>query len=176
MAYSSPATVVTATTITSTWGNSVKAAADYLANPPQCRVYNNAAISIAVSGTAQILTFNSERYDTDTMHDTVTNNSRLTAKTAGVYSVSATAEFASNATGYRQMYFRVNGTNIIGYMSIPTGAGGGIGTGLALETKWKFAVNDYVEVLVAQLSGGALNVNSVASYTPEFGMSWIGLG
>src|SRR5262245_22049217 len=113
MGYTSPATVVTATTIsTSTFGNIVKGDLDFLANPPACRAYHNAAQALT-TGVEASLALNSERYDTDTMHDTVTNNSRLTIKTAGLYIITGHVEFANNATGYRLGGLRVNNTTTI---------------------------------------------------------------
>lgn len=143
-------------------------------NPPACRVYNNANISITTSGVAQALTFNSERYDTDSMHSTSADTGRITFNTAGLYHVFATIEFASNATGYRQAYLRVNGTTVIAASSCP--AATSLGTELMLSCVWKFAAADYVEVFVAQLSGGALNVAGASAFSPEFGATWVGVG
>lgn len=175
MPYTDPGAVTTGTTITSTWGNAVRTAEQFLANPPQCRVYNSAAISIAVSGTAQALTFNSERFDTDTMHDTVTNPGRITFKTAGAFHCWACVEFAANATGYRQIYFRKNGATIIAVQSMqapPATVGGAMN----LSVVYKFAVNDYIECFAAQSSGGALNVVANLEWSPEFGATYVGLG
>ena len=175
MAYTAPTTRSTGNLITAAnWNTDLVDNIAFLANPPSCRVYNSAAISITTSGTAQALTFNSERYDTDTMHDTATNTGRITIKTAGLYVVFALVEFASNATGYRQAYIRLNGTTVIAAQSGP--AATSLGTELNPTCIYKFAVNDYIEVLVAQLSGGALNVNAGGNFTPEFGATWCGLG
>ena len=48
------------------------------------RVYNDANISIP-DNTETAVTFNTEEWDTDTIHDPSTNPERLTAKTAGKY-------------------------------------------------------------------------------------------
>src|SRR6266576_1935140 len=61
---------------------------------PAVRVFHNAAQSLT-TGVATALAFNSERFDqagnvADTQHDTVTNNSRLTCRYAGVYLISGT--------------------------------------------------------------------------------------
>lgn len=175
MPYTSPATVVTGTTITSTWGNSVKTAADYLANPPACRVFHSTTQS-ATSAVALTLAFNSERYDTNTMHDTVTNNSRITMNTAGLYLVTAHVAFAANATGQRDLYIQLNATTYIAMATTPSiGAGGE--TFLSVATAYKFAAGDYVIARVFQNSGGALNVNgSSVAYGCEFSATWIGLG
>jgi hypothetical protein len=132
---------------------------------PACRVSHNVDQSIT-NNTATVLAFNLERYDTDTMHSTVTDNSRITINTAGVYVVTANILFEGNATGARHVELRLNGTTIIGYVvATPTGT---VGQRVEVTTQWKFAATDYVEVRVTQTSGGALNVQTAAEYSPEF--------
>lgn len=175
MAYSSPAAPVTGTTISkTTFGDVVKADLDFLANPPACRVYHNAAQSIPnVTGT--LLAFNSERYDTDTMHDTVTNNSRITIKTAGLYVVTLNFTWPTNGTGERRASIFLNGATQIAFSSTSP-AQITTDNGICLATIYKLAVNDYLTVQVYQSSGGALNVNSGSNYSPEFAATWVGLG
>lgn len=178
MPYVPPATVVTGTPIASTWGNAVKAATDYLANPPACRVYNNAAIPVT-SGAWNALTFNTERWDTDSMHSTVTNTGRITLNTAGLYIVTGHAEFAANATGVRGLQVLRNtdadGIAQIYYQAAPATTG----TAITVATVWKFAAGDYIQLRAFQNSGGALNINYGGAntfFTPEFSATWIGLG
>lgn len=173
MPYVSPATVVTGTAGASTWGNAVKAATDYLANPPACRVFHNAAQSTTTS-VGLALAFNSERFDTDTMHDNVTNNSRITIKTAGLYVVTAHIEFAANATGQRELWIQLNGATIIAVQRV--GAAAASTTILSVTTTYKCIVDDYLTAVAVQNSGGALNVTALGNYTPEFAATWIGLG
>jgi len=175
MPYTSPATVVTGTTIASTWGNSVKAATDYLANPPACRVYNSANISIAVSGTPQMLTYDSERYDTNSMHSTSSLTGRITFNTAGLYVVNSQVFFANNPTGERFVAIVLNGATVIVRNQFGANASGGPWRAQA-TTIYKFAVGDYVETQVYQTSGAALNVTASPNDSPEFMATWIGLG
>ena len=65
------------------------------------RVYNNADLTIPTASWTN-LTFNSEDFDTDTIHDTSTNTDRLICKTAGVYLAVFNARFDANAAGERQ--------------------------------------------------------------------------
>jgi len=178
MAYSSPATVVTATTITSTWGNSVKAATDYLANPPACRVYHNTTQSIN-DVTETTVAFNSERFDTDSMHNTVTNNSRITFNTAGLYEVRFQFQLTS-AADYVLIVgvIKANGAaSNIATEDFYVGAAGQSAR-FAVATTYKFAVADYVEARVYQdnTANVARNVLSNAAYSPEFSAVWMGLG
>lgn len=134
------------------------------------RVYNDANISIP-NATETTLTFNSQRYDTDTIHDLVTNPSRLTCKTAGKYFIAALTSFAANATGRRWLRLKLNGTTDIDYRNFDATAAGDAAIGAS--TFYNLAVDDYVEVVVYQNSGGALNVLSVAEVSPEFMMARI---
>src|SRR5262245_16079260 len=70
---------------------------------PAVRVTHNTTQS-TTSGVDLFLAFNTERFDqvagtSSTMHDTSTNNSRLTALYAGIYQITGQIEYASNATG-----------------------------------------------------------------------------
>ncbi len=88
---------------------SIKAYVDGVVSAISCRAYHNAGQSIPNS-VPTALSLNSERWDTDGIHDNVTNNSRLTCKTAGYYSIMAAVDFTSNNTGNRVLYIRLNGT------------------------------------------------------------------
>ena len=132
-----------------------------------CRVFHSADQSIANS-TVVYLAFDSERYDTDTMHDTAVNNSRITFTTAGKYHVFANIRFASNAVGRRQVLLELNRSGVYvaaEYLDASVNTITVIGVGGV----YNFAANDYIEVAVVQGSGGALNVDVGANYSPEFG-------
>lgn len=145
----------------------------FLANPPKCRVYNSAAISITTSGADQALTFNSERFDADTMHSTSVNTGRITFTTAGTYDVGCAVGFAGHATGRRTVRLRVNGTTVIAVDERPAVSSGiPDNTAIVLSTMYAFSAGDYVEVVVQQTSGGALNVFSASAYSPEFWAIW----
>lgn len=146
----------------------------FLANPPKCRVYNSAPISHVASGTVQAVTFDSERYDTDTMHSTSVNTSRITFTTAGTFAVFGNLAFAANATGFRAIELRLNGTTYIASIVIPA-VGGGIPTRLGVYTEYAFTAGQYVELIANQTSGGALNLEQSGNAYPEFGARWVSL-
>ena len=136
------------------------------------RVYDASNQAIDNDSTT-VVAFDSERYDTDTIHDTSTNNSMLTCKTAGVYSISGHIQFEANATGLRLVGILLDGATTIAYMGWSDVGASAIY--LPLETKYTLAVNQYVELVVYQNSGGALNiVKSGSNFTNEFMMSRIG--
>lgn len=137
---------------------------------PSARVYNDANISID-HNTLTALTFNTERYDTASFHSTSSNTSRLTAPTAGLYIIGGSAQFAVNATGRRRVSIRLNGTTEIAVQEPAVDADAAINWSAALSTSYELAASDYVELLVFQTSGGALNVAAQNNHSPEFWIS-----
>ena len=133
-----------------------------------CRVYNNANISIPNNPTTAqgTLTFDAERDDSTGMHSTSVNTSRITIAVAGAYDVGCCVRFASNATGYRQVFLFKNGTNVI--LQDTRNAVNGAVTIITIHTRYIFTAGDYIEAVVFQNSGGALNVDAAADYSPEF--------
>ncbi|GAI13046.1 unnamed protein product, partial [marine sediment metagenome] len=119
------------------------------------RVYHTIVQAIP-NETATTLAFNSEDWDTDAIHDNVTNNGRLTCKTAGVYLIIGTGVVETNFDGRRVIVFRLNDTSEILNVGFAQDAGGVaylIGTVL-----WNMAVNDFVEMQVWQNSGVELDI------------------
>lgn len=135
------------------------------------RVYNNASLVIP-NATFTPLTFNTERYDTDNIHSTASNTSRLTCKTAGKYLITGNAYFAINATGRRLYRLLLNGATPIAQVS--AGLNNANRIYLVATTIWDMSVNDYVEFLAWQNSGGNLNVIADSALSPEFSMQRIG--
>ena len=134
------------------------------------RVYNSANLSINNS-TTPALTFDSERYDTAGLHSTSVNTGRLTAPVAGVYLIAATIAFDNNVTGNRQVQFEVNGTTTIQVVNNDAETGFVF---VSIASLYRLAAGDYVQVRVNQTSGGALDVRTLANYSPEFMMHLLG--
>lgn len=138
---------------------------------PRARVYQNAHQSIA-NNTPTALTFNSEDYDTDTIHDTSTNPTRLTATTAGTYAIHGQVEFATNQTGIRGAYIEYNGASYLHIVRHDTS--GTDVTRIEIYTQYYLAATDYVELRAVQTSGGALDVRYTANWATYFMMCRIG--
>jgi hypothetical protein len=125
-----------------------------------CSVYKSANQSLT-NATLTAITFDSEYFDTDSMHSTVTNTSRITVATGqgGKYLLIGNLVYAANATGFRQFFIRVNGSNDWYSANNPAYAGNSsfpfyIGSQFVLT----LAAGDYVELFGMQNSGGALDV------------------
>jgi hypothetical protein len=173
MPYTTPSTISTgqmvpASLMNNEWANNIK----FLADPPACRAYHSTTQAIA-SGTKTGLVFDSERFDTDSMHSTTTNTGRITVNTAGLYLFSAHVGWAANVTGFRIVYLTLNAGSDIAIQSTQVRSDGFLDFSVA--TIWKCAVADFVTVSVYQNSGSTINVNNSNYFTTEFAASWIGL-
>lgn len=141
---------------------------------PAVRVYNSANISHATSGSWQALTFNSERYDNDSIHSTSSDTGKLVCRSPGVYAISGHVFFDSNATGVRGVEIRVGSTTIAQQLQTATSAS--FWPSFSIATQYKLAVDDYVELRAYQSSGNALNVLAYGNTSPEFAMTKISDG
>lgn len=138
---------------------------------PYARAYNSVTQAIP-GGTNTAIGFNSERADNDTMHDPTTNNTRMVARTAGVYAISAHIGLSAPLTTGRfaiwlRKTFASGGNSIMAIGNIPANAYEG-----SVATLDEMAVGDYYEVLV--FSAGAVTVDNGQSYNAEFAMVKVG--
>jgi hypothetical protein len=131
------------------------------------RAYNDGAQSIP-NNTSTAVTFNSNVFDTSSIHSTSSNTSRLTMPTAGYWQFSYKISFnSSNTTGSRIAFIRKNGSDVIGaaVFAIPSAT---VATSCVNTFMQNAAASDFFEVFVFQNSGGAVTVGiAVASDTGE---------
>ena len=135
------------------------------------RVYHNTHQAIP-NATYSELAFNSQRYDTDGIHDPVVNNSRLTCKTPGIYAITATLYFETNNVGFRHALIRHNITFDIAIEARPTTID--YLSGFTISSQLEMLLNEYVRLFVYQTSGAPLNVVAGPKSSPEFMMQRIG--
>lgn len=139
--------------------------------PPQAAAYNSANISI-VDDTNTIVTLDSEYYDTDTMHSTVTNTERLTIVTTGVYRFTFRCSWAGNVTGDRWAYIRRNGREIMGGSARKALNSASFELGQQVVIVEFFEAGEYVHAEVKQDSTAALNLLG-NRYSPILTAKWM---
>lgn len=137
------------------------------------RAYNSGNLTIATA-TATVLTLDSERWDTDTIHSTSSNTGRLTCNTAGYYAIWGSVYWAASATSYRQVNIQLNGTTNIVVVRDETNTISSDPMMQDISTVYQLSATDYVELVVRQETGGNLNITAAANYSPEFAMHRIG--
>lgn len=120
----------------------------------------NLCIAISTAGTpvptatATLMPLPAEEYDSGGMHDTATNNSRVTipAGGGGVYTVNATVGFSFNSAGGRAVQLFKNGTQ---FNSAPNGTPASSGS-VFLPITLALVAGDYLEIKAYQDSGASL--------------------
>jgi lipopolysaccharide transport system ATP-binding protein len=114
--------------------------------------------------------FNMTRWDTDGIHDSDVNNTRLTCRTPGIYAIYGCVEFDVNPRGRRALNVRVNGSRIIASQHVMAVSDPGIGTTVSISCIQYLNAGDYIELFARQGSGGTLNINAKPEYSPIFSL------
>jgi hypothetical protein len=151
---------------------------DFLMNPPRVNAYAGTGVAVASSTTTAVLvTFDSEGWDTDSMHSTSANTSRITINTSGQYLVSFYARFPSNANGYRQLNLRLNSAGSPGggstWSTITIPAANGDATFVTRTLELTCTAGDHYELFALQNSASTLTLQTGQRVTGmEF--RWLG--
>jgi hypothetical protein len=139
-----------------------------------CSLWNSTTVS-APNATETIMTFDSELFDTDGFHSTVSNTGRITIPTGkgGYYLVTGMIVFLASSGGMRSCaLFKNGGATALTDNALPNSAS------QANDAPWfsyigNFAATDYLEIKGYQNSGAALNMRGAAYYT-RFSVSYLG--
>lgn len=151
--------------LTAAWCDQARDNGEFLIDPPACSIYNSSAVSLT-TGIGTVLNADSENYDNDSMHSTVSNTSRITIQTSGRYLITATMEFSANATGYRMIQILLN-TASIAHSVVRLNAVSGAATFTQTAITSVLAAGDYLEAQGLQGSGGGLNT-TLREFTAQF--------
>jgi len=116
-----------------------------------CSVYDSNATQSIATGTATIVTFDSEFFDTDGFHSTSSNTGRITIPSGkgGKYLFIASAFFVNLASGKEARFYK-NGSQLLTYGW--TSASGVAGSSIVAIIN--LVATDYIEFRVVQGSGG----------------------
>lgn len=123
---------------------------------PTCVVRLSSNQSVT-SGVDTSLAWDLDEYDPWGMHDPVTNNTRVNIIVAGWYVVAAGVQWEVNATAARVLYLTSTGNNTRNFAYTTMYPTGSINAGQSICTVDFFTTGDYIETIVKQSTGGALN-------------------
>lgn len=159
---------------TSTIGDGTVTAAK-MAALPAVKVYNDATTTLPAGGTTTVISFNQERYDTDTMHSLVTNPDRLTVTTPGLYAIHTNLFIGASPSSGNALFVYVTknsgSTSWIARDFIPYTT-----TGVAISTFARFLAGDYIQLSIWN-NAGASHTLQAGTTTNEsycdFGMAWM---
>lgn len=172
MAWTSPRTWVASAVLTAAQLNvDVRDNELFLYTPPMCRAYQSSTTENLATATTTAITFDSEDYDTDSMHSTVSNTDRVTATTAGKYVVTGGIVWAGTGTDGRKIYLYHNNTTIIAGSIY---AGTSSGSVMSCAGQYAAAATDYFQNKGEQNSGGNLSVSDTTHKRTFLAAAWQG--
>lgn len=121
-----------------------------------CRIHLGSDMSLSNNSDTAV-SFNTEDEDTDSLHSTVTNPTRITIPTDkdGFYFFSARVWWDTNTSGKRRLTLKRNGGAIMQSIVNPQS---GSAWAQEIHTIFNFTAGDYVELFVYQDSGGTRTV------------------
>lgn len=137
--------------------------------PPFCDLTaTTATTTLAAAGT--VIAFDNEVADTDGMHDNVTNNSRITIQTAGLYLVQGGYVVSPTAATLLRVGIQIDGTLIAsGYVGQTSGTSGF--HGMTISRLIRLNAGSYVQLWGA--TGAGLATSTTASVRPWFQARWM---
>ena len=131
---------------------------------PRARVTRTAVQTIA-NGAQANLEYQAARFDSADFWEGVTNPDRLTVPSSGIYLVTVNVTWEANANGYRRLRI-YHGATLVAANAIDIDSV--ITQSQSLTTILEMAAGEHVVSAVYQNSGGVLDIEQAAEYTPEF--------
>jgi hypothetical protein len=131
--------------------------------PDTCRVYNSANISIT-HNTLTVIDWDSERHDTNGMHSTSTNTSRITLQKGGQYFIELSVLFAAESAPNSIKIARIllNGSTLLAGQVHRSVGGGSVTQIISCSAMPYLQASDYIEAQVFQNTGASLNLLTTA--------------
>lgn len=134
--------------------------------PPGCRANRTTTQSISNNASTAVQLNAADSHDTGALHDTSTNNTRITVATAGIYLIQGQIDWAASTIGRRGSLIRLNGATELAKQNLSADADDPV---VQVVTLYSLAASDYVELLAYQNSGGSLNLD-----TAHLSVQWVG--
>lgn len=162
--------------LTSTDINRLLTALAFEFNRPRAQIRQTSAQSVSsgIGGTALVFdTVDQDANVAGAAQWASGQPTRLTAVYPGKYLLFGATSCATNAAGSRGAYWSVNGVVLNGGSVIITPASGQPNITVARAFPWYFDLGDYVELITAQTSGGALNTAVSGGQQSTMGWLWI---
>jgi len=179
--WTAPTTASTGTFTSSRFNTQVKANLEHLHGRPSCCVYENADQTIATGSGWTTLSMNAEDWDSETLHDTSTNDERITLKRVGLWLLTGTVVFDTGAAGGdfgARIY--ANGSTLHGTVirdlepQLYAAGNAWPPTAHVQAMVYTSTTTDYCTLDVFQTSGGNLDVLCGTPELTSFRAVWLG--
>jgi len=119
------------------------------------------AVQVISNATQTAVTWDGEVYDTNSYHDNVTNNSRVTIPSgkAGKYLITSTVNYNNAGGTIRSINVYKNG---VASFDVAVGNNGASNCTVVHSVIMDLAVADYIQIFTLQNSGGNANVSATS--------------
>jgi len=146
---------------------------NFLIEPPRCRVFDNTGV-VMTNATATLMTYDSEGFDTDTMHSTVSNTSRVVFTTAGTYLVIVSLYFPSFTYTLLDWQCRLNaaGSSAGGTQLVNVSFMDNINRLTYFTFMRFFSAADYIENFYTQTSGANRTTGTLDLRSADMGRTF----
>lgn len=148
------------------------------AGRPAVMAVSNATTALTVDTWIGAVAFGqADEYDTDAMHSTTSNNTRIIATAAGLYLVTCEM-YATDASAVETLHVQVRknaagsatGGTFVAQSSNAFSSNAVVLTGAQCQTMVRLAANDYLEVFVLSEATGESLAGTTQNH--RFGMIW----
>jgi hypothetical protein len=139
---------------------------------PRCYAGYTVNSQTPVTATLTAVSFTAaDIYDNFAGHSPSVNPERITIATAGWYMLFGYAQWAANATGARELYFRFTRSAVTTYLQVADAREGMASQPIRVSVSAPFELQaaDYVEMVVYQASGGGLILQDAGFGVTAFG-------
>lgn len=134
---------------------------------PHLQVIDTTTQSIAVAGTPQIVTFNTDVYNRKMIHSTVTNPGRITCIEGGQYNLTATLQASTASAGKTlDIWIRKNGTDIPNTNVKTIMANANDQKDTVVDLCFPLVAGDYIEMWINGDSTSIVLTSTAAGTTP----------
>lgn len=145
-------------------------AVNVLLNPPRVGLIQNTTQTIATA-TWTAVAFDTEFWDTDNMHSTTSNTSRVTATTAGMYLVNGALSWTAPAAGQiLRAAIRQNGASFLPTIMTTEGVNNQVNVSVTAQMN----AGDYLELMAYQSTGANLALTTSGGYNSTLYVNFLG--
>jgi len=168
--YTNLTAVATGAVLTATNFNNAQTTLNNHTVPAMCRISQSGGQTIN-DATNTTITFSAEQFDTDGMHDLVTNNSRITINTAGVYLVVGSLNYTAGVSDDAALNILKNGSG--GNGAFVSFGPANTSAGMTTTTVLNLVVTDFLQLQAYQ--NNSANTSRTTDTTATYlSAVWIG--
>ncbi len=174
-----PSSAVAGTVATAALLNSFRDCINFWAGRPVCLAYQATAQAFTTTNTTYVVSLDAETIDVvqagdSPGHDNSSNNSRIYARTPGIYRVGGQVSFAADINGNRYGSIKMNGATTLSSSQAGAVSSTSATSVSLIDTYVRMSAGDYLELNALHTAGHSLNSQPALNYTFMYA-EWVAL-